>query len=86
MFFHPNNLYNVLKKQYRLITLKIFITVLINGIVFSGGLFSQLDILLQRFTQYNHQQKNHERSLQEETVPTGLKLKKSAGLASWARF
>ena len=30
--------------------------------------------------------KNHEQSLQEETVPTGLKLKKSPGLASWGRF
>ena len=44
--------------------------------MFSGGLLSLLDILLQKFTQYNHHQNNYERSLLKGKVPTGLKLKK----------
>ena len=41
-----------------------------------GGLLSRLDILLQKFTRYNHHQKNYERSLLEGIVTTGLRLKK----------
>ena len=44
--------------------------------VFSRGLLSRLDILLQKFTRCNHHQKNYERSLLEGIVPTGLKLNK----------
>ena len=43
---------------------------------FSGGFLSRLNILLQKFTRYNHHQKNYERKLLEGIVPTGLKLKK----------
>ena len=52
------------------------ITVSVNGMFFSGGFLSRLDILLQKFTQYNHHQKNYERNLLEGIVPAGLKLKK----------
>ena len=43
--------------------------------IFSAGLLSQLDILLQKFIRYNHYQKNYERSLLEGAA--WLKLKKS---------
>ena len=65
-----------MKKEYRLITLIVLITVSVNGMVFSGGLLLRLDIFLQKFTRYNHHQKNYERSFLEGIVPTGLKLKK----------
>ena len=44
---------------------------------FSGRLLSRLDIFLQKFTRYNHHQKNYERSLLEGIVLAGFKLKKS---------
>ena len=67
-----------MKKEYRLIPLIVFITVSVNGMVFSGGSLSRLDILLQKFTRCNHHQKNYEQNFVEGIVPTGLKLKKGS--------
>ena len=44
--------------------------------VFSGGLLSQLDFLLQMFVRCNHHKQNYERSLFEGIIPTWLKIKK----------
>ena len=51
------------------------ITVSVNRMIFSAGLLSRLDILLQKFIRYNRYQKNYERSLLERTA--WLTLKKS---------
>ena len=44
--------------------------------VFSGGLLTRLDLLLQKSIRYNHHKQNYERSLFEEIIPTGLKINK----------
>ena len=59
-----------------MITLIVFVTVSVNGMVFLGGLLSRLDILLQKFTRYNHHQKNYEQGFLEVITPARLKLKK----------
>ena len=55
-----------MKKEYRLITLIVFITM-----IFSEGVLSRIDVLLQKFTRYNHHQKNYEWSLLEGIAQTG---------------
>ena len=42
--------------------------------VFSGGLLSGLDLLLQKSIRFNHHKQNYERSLFEGIIPTGLKI------------
>ena len=45
--------------------------------VFSGGLLSGLDLLLQKSIRFNHHKQNYERSLFEGIIPTGLKINKN---------
>ena len=45
--------------------------------VFSGGLLSGLDLLLQKSIRFNHHKLNYERSLFEGIIPTGLKISKN---------
>ena len=77
----------IYKYIYIIYTPIIFIIVSVNGMVFSGGLLSRLDILLQKFTPYNRHQKNYEQSLLEGIIPTGLKIKETSCVsASFGRF
>ena len=55
-FFFELYIY-IYKYIYIIYTPIIFIIVSVNGMVFSGGLLSRLDILLQKFTLYNHHRK-----------------------------
>ena len=55
-----------MKDMYRFINLFIIITFSVNGMVFSGGMLSRLDILFQNSIRYNHQKENNERSLYQQ--------------------
>ena len=63
-------------KDYFLITSIFLVIYSVNGMVFSGGLLSRLDLLLQKSIRYNHHKQNYERSLFEGIIPTGLKINK----------
>ena len=63
-------------KDYFLITSIFLVTYSVNGMIFSGGLLPQLDLLLQKSIRYNHHKQNYERSLFEGIIPTGLKINK----------
>ena len=41
--------------------------------VFSGGLLSRLDLLLQKSIRYNHHKQNYEGRVFEGIIPAGLK-------------
>ena len=45
--------------------------------VFSGGLLSWLDLLLEKFTRYYHHKQNYERRFSEQIIPTELKNNKN---------
>ena len=57
---------------------KLFIVVRfsVNGMVFSGGILSHLDILFQKSIWYNYHKANYERSLLERIIPMRLKINK----------
>ena len=63
-------------KDCFLITSIFLVIYSVNGMVFSGGLLSRLDLLLQKSIRYNHHKQNYERSLFEGIIPTGLKINK----------
>ena len=64
-----------MKEVYRLINLFVIITFSVNGMVFSGGILSRLDILyggilFQKSILFNHHKVNYERNLLEGIIPT----------------
>ena len=59
-------------KDYFLITSIFLVIYSVNGMFFSGGLLSRLDLLFQKPIRYNHHKQNYERSLFEGIIPTGI--------------
>ena len=78
-------IYNVRKNKMKacpLIDLVVLVLqsvlLLANGMVLHGETLSDLDLLVQKSLRYKHDKLNYIQSLEEDIIPSGLKIKKKA--------